>query len=84
MKRDTGFTDLTAEACPMLFVRAMLRMREIPAGGFAGFIVSDGPQLRDVRRSLEEDGHRVEPVRREGDRHFVRVWKGAPGERTIE
>ena len=69
------FVDLTGEECPMFFVRVMLRMHETPAGGGAGFIVSDGPQLRDVRRSAEADGHRVEPVGRDGGRNFILIWK---------
>jgi len=75
--------DLTAEVCPMTFVRAKLFLEELPPGAVAELLLADGEAIRDVPRSLKDEGHQVIGVRREGESFLLLVRKrGTPGERT--
>ena len=67
--------DLTGEVCPMTFVKAKLHMEQIAAGGLIEFILKEGEHMRDVPRSLKDEGHHVEKVRQDGNRYYLLVRK---------
>lgn len=68
--------DLTREVCPITFVKAKLHMERMAPGELIEFVLKEGDQIRDVPRSLKEEGHRIEAVRQEGERYRLRVRKG--------
>ena len=68
--------DLTCEVCPMTFVRAKLRLDRIAVGEVLEITLKEGEQMRSVPMSLKAEGHKIEAVRREGDRYHLLVRKG--------
>lgn len=68
--------DLTAEVCPMTFVKAKLHLGKIAPGEALWLVLKAGEQIRNVPRSLRDEGHRIEAVRQEGDRYALLVRKG--------
>lgn len=72
----TQSLDLTAEVCPITFVKAKLALEQRAAGELLEIVLRDGDQIRDVPRSLKEEGHRIEGVRQDGERYHLLVRKG--------
>jgi len=70
--------DLTGEVCPMTFVKAKLHLEQIKPGEVIEFILKEGEQMRNVPRSIKDEGHKVEKVQQEGERYhlFVRKRQG--------
>jgi TusA-related sulfurtransferase len=68
--------DITAERCPMTYVRTKLRLEALPRGTVLDVVLRGDEPLRNVPRSLKEDGHQVrEIVALDGARHRIRVEK---------
>lgn len=67
--------DLTRDVCPMTFVKAKLHIEQVGPGQLVEFAVKDGEAMRDLPRSMKEEGHRVEAVRKEGDLYYLLVRK---------
>ncbi len=67
--------DLTGEVCPMTFVRAKLHLEQIAPGEVLEFVLKEGEQMRNVPRSIKDDGHRIEDVRQDEDRYHLLVRK---------
>lgn len=67
--------DLTGEVCPMTFVKAKLLLERLQTGQLVEFILTEGEQMRDVPRSLKQEGHRIERVRQEGRLFHLLVRK---------
>jgi tRNA 2-thiouridine synthesizing protein A len=68
--------DLTAEVCPMIFVRAKLHLEGVEPGQIVEFLLAPGQAMRDVPRSLKDEGHRVLAVREDGGNFRLLVRKG--------
>ncbi len=69
--------DLTRDACPVTFLKAKLHIERLAPGEAIELALADGPTLRDLPRSIKDDGHRIERVRREGNTVFLLVRKAA-------
>jgi len=67
--------DLTAEVCPMTFVRAKIYLDQVPAGELVEFVLKAGEQMRNVPKSLKAEGHRIEAVRQSGEMYYLLVRK---------
>jgi len=63
-EKDAGQTlDITAETCPMTFVRVRLALDRMQAGQVLEVLLKGEEPLRNVPRTAEEQGHAV--LRRE-------------------
>lgn len=51
--------DITADVCPMTFVRVKLALERLPAGATLGVRLNAGEPLRNVPRSAAAEGHVV-------------------------
>lgn len=51
--------DLTGVACPSNFVRTKLKLEEMEDGQILEVILDDGEPIRNVPRSVKEDGHEI-------------------------
>jgi tRNA 2-thiouridine synthesizing protein A len=69
--------DLTAEICPMTFVKAKVHLDQVAVGETLWFVLLAGEQVRNVPRSLKDEGHKIESASRDGDRFRLLVRKGA-------
>jgi TusA-related sulfurtransferase len=51
--------DITADVCPITFVRTKLALERMPSGGRLEVRLNAGEPLRNVPRALAESGHSV-------------------------
>jgi tRNA 2-thiouridine synthesizing protein A len=68
--------DLTGEVCPMTFVKAKLGLDRLAVGEALTLVLKAGDQIRNVPRSLRDEGHRIEAVQQDGGRYRLLVRKG--------
>ncbi|HEY4635020.1 MAG TPA: sulfurtransferase TusA family protein [Alphaproteobacteria bacterium] len=59
--KDSGryFLDITADVCPLTFVKAKLLLERMPKGAIAEIRLGGAEPLENVPRALAEDGHEV-------------------------
>ncbi len=67
--------DITKERCPMTMVKVKLKLSQIGDGDTLDVLLAEGEPLQSVPRTAEEQGHRVEEIRKEGDHYLVRIQK---------
>ncbi|MFH1958006.1 MAG: sulfurtransferase TusA family protein [bacterium] len=63
MKID-GKLDLRGVICPMNFVKTKLKLEEMQPGQILEVILDDGEPVRNVPRSVKEEGHKIVKVER--------------------
>ncbi|MFH1784785.1 MAG: sulfurtransferase TusA family protein [bacterium] len=51
--------DLTGVACPTNFVKTKLKLEEMKEGSVLELILDDGEPVKNVPRSVKEDGHQI-------------------------
>jgi len=51
--------DLRGVACPNNFVRAKLELEEMRSGEILEIIIDDGEPIKNVPRSIKEEGHQI-------------------------
>lgn len=60
----------------MAFVRAKLQLERLGRGEVLTIIISGDDQLRDLAKSLKDEGHTIEGVQCDGSRCRLAVRKG--------
>ncbi|MBM4046860.1 MAG: sulfurtransferase TusA family protein [Planctomycetes bacterium] len=68
--------DLRGEKCPMNYVRTKLKIEQMGDGEVLEVILKGAEAMRNVPRSLKEDGHKIVDVKSEGDLFRLKVKKG--------
>ena len=68
--------DLRGVACPSNYVRARLALEPLEPGAEIEFLLDDGEPVRNVPRSLRDDGDQVLAVTVEDGHYRIRVRKG--------
>ena len=51
--------DLRGEVCPINFVRTKLKLEELQDGDLLEVFLDDGEPIRNVPRSVKEEGHEI-------------------------
>jgi TusA-related sulfurtransferase len=51
--------DLRGVTCPNNFVRAKLKLEEMLSGEILEVIIDDGDPIKNVPRSIKEEGHEI-------------------------
>lgn len=69
--------DLAGEVCPYTFVRAKLRLEELPLGAELHILVDHAPAADNVPRALAGEGQEVISVAAEGARWRIVTIKRA-------
>lgn len=70
--------DITADVCPMTFVRVKLALERMGAQGALLVRLNDGEPLRNVPRAARAEGYRVEELGPEspgGHVHRLRITR---------
>lgn len=62
--------DLRGVSCPTNFVKAKLELEEIGEGTVVEFLLDDGEPVKNVPRSLKDEGHKLLGLK-EVDGHYV-------------
>ncbi|MBI4295386.1 MAG: sulfurtransferase TusA family protein [Chloroflexi bacterium] len=69
--------DLRGTLCPLNFVYTKLRLEEMAEGEVLEIIIDDGESMRNVPRSLKQDGHRVlDVVKLEDGSYRLKIRRG--------
>jgi len=63
--------DITAEVCPMTFVRTKLRLERMKPGEILSVRLKGEEPLRNVPRAAREEGHSILSIEDAGDAHIV-------------
>lgn len=51
--------DLRGVSCPLNFVKTKLKLEEMQPGQILEIILDDGESIRNVPRSVKEEGHQI-------------------------
>jgi tRNA 2-thiouridine synthesizing protein A len=54
--------DLRGVTCPLNFVKTKLKLEEMQTGQVLEIILDDGEPIRNVPRSVKEEGHQITKV----------------------
>lgn len=69
------FLDLTGVPCPTNWVRAKLVLEEMEIGQKLEILLDDGEPIRNVPRSVKDDGHKLISVKNDGDQFRLIIEK---------
>jgi tRNA 2-thiouridine synthesizing protein A len=58
--------DITKEVCPMTFVKTKLKLESMRSGQILEVKLNDGEPLKNVPRSIKEDGHQILGIKKDG------------------
>lgn len=64
--------DLRGEVCPMNFVKTKLILEEMNEGEVLKVTLDAGDPMRNVPRSIKEEGHQIVSVKKEGE--IFHLW----------
>ncbi len=56
--------DLRGVLCPLNFVQVKLRLEEMEEGQILEVVLDEGAPMRNVPRSLKEEGHKIVQVQK--------------------
>jgi len=65
--------DITKEICPMTFVKTKLKLESMRSGQILEVSLKDGEPLRNVPRSVKEEGHKILDIRKEGSSYKLLI-----------
>lgn len=69
--------DITADSCPITFVRTKLTLEAMTPGQVLEVVMQGLEPLRNVPRSIKEEGHKVLVVENiEGDKYRLLIERG--------
>lgn len=68
--------DLIGVICPINFVKTKLKLEEMESGQILELILDDGEPMRNVPRSIKEDGHKIIKVENLGKAYRLLIEKG--------
>jgi tRNA 2-thiouridine synthesizing protein A len=75
-----GELDLLGVACPSNYVRVRLALEVLDPGDELEVLLDDGEPIRNVPRSLRDDGDKVLAIQPEDGHYRLRVRKGEPAD----
>ncbi|MBI2855046.1 MAG: sulfurtransferase TusA family protein [Chloroflexi bacterium] len=73
---EPGPIDLRGVLCPNNFVYIKLKLEEMAPGDRLEVLLDDGEPMRNVPRSLKEEGHRILKVSPEGEQYRLLIQRG--------
>ncbi|AAB90690.1 sulfurtransferase TusA family protein [Archaeoglobus fulgidus] len=62
--------DIRGEVCPFTFIETKLKLEEMKSGEILRVIIDHEPAVRDVPRSVEQEGHEVLSVEKVGEKEW--------------
>lgn len=71
-----GFLDLRGVACPMNWVRTKMVLEDMEIGQKLEVVLDDGEPIRNVPRSLKDEGHKLLKVTPEGSCFRIVIERG--------
>jgi len=71
-----GSLDITADRCPMTFVKVKLTLEDMNSGDVLEVFISGGEPLENVPGNLKREGHTVLSIEPAGEHYRMLVRKG--------
>ncbi|QWV95256.1 sulfurtransferase TusA family protein [Geomonas oryzisoli] len=68
--------DLRGVSCPTNFVMAKLELEDIEAGTTVEFLLDDGEPVKNVPRSLKDEGHKLLGLQEREGYYVLTLEKG--------
>jgi TusA-related sulfurtransferase len=65
--------DITAEVCPMTFVRTKLKLERMQSGEVLSVRLRGEEPLRNVPRAAREEGHLILGIEPDGEAHIITI-----------
>ncbi|GFO64147.1 sulfurtransferase TusA family protein [Geomonas paludis] len=69
--------DLRGVTCPTNFVMAKLKLEDIEVGTTVEFLLDDGEPVKNVPRSLKDEGHKLLGLQERDGYYVLTLEKGA-------
>lgn len=73
---ESALLDLRGVLCPINWVQTKLALEDLGEGETLEVILDDGEPMRNVPRSVKEEGHRILKVRPEGEGYRLLIQRG--------
>ncbi len=70
-----GEIDLRGVLCPINFVKTKLKLETMEDGQVLEVTLDDGEPMRNVPRSIKEEGHKITKVEKFGDGYKIYIKK---------
>lgn len=67
----TRSIDTCGEVCPMNMVKTKIALKDLHAGELLQVTLHGGEPIRNVSRSVKEEGHRIIKLEKQDDERFV-------------
>lgn len=68
--------DITADVCPITFVRTKLKLEQLKQGEILEVILNDGEPIQNVPRSIKAEGHKIVLMEKVADKYRLLVERG--------
>jgi len=72
----TKSVDTCGDVCPMNVVKTKFAMKNMQIGEVLEVLLESGDPLKNVSRSVKEEGHQIIEIGRDGDNFRILVKKG--------
>ncbi len=69
--------DLRGVTCPTNFIMAKLELEDVEAGTTVEFLLDDGEPVKNVPRSLKDEGHKLLGLKEQEGHYALLLEKGA-------
>jgi tRNA 2-thiouridine synthesizing protein A len=70
-----SYLDLRGTICPINFVKTKLKLEELSSGDILEVLLDEGEPIRNVPRSVKEEGHRILNITRNKEHYSVLIEK---------
>ena len=67
----TRSIDTCGEVCPMNMVKTKIALKDLNAGEVLQVTLHGGEPIRNVSRSVKEEGHRIIKLEKQDDERFI-------------
>ena len=68
--------DITAEVCPITFVKTKLKLEQMKKGEILEVLLNDGEPIQNVPRSVKGEGHKIILVEQIGAKYRLLIKRG--------
>ena len=68
--------DITAEVCPITFVKTKLKLEQMKKGEILEVLLNDGEPIQNVPRSVKGEGHKIILVEQIGVKYRLLIERG--------
>lgn len=67
--------NLEGVVCPINFVKVKLKLEQMKSGDVLEVVLDDGEPIKNVPRSIKDEGHKILNVERIGDKFKLLIQK---------